>query len=244
MKYLELANGLLVYLIVGVILLFVAGLCVLFIFKSYKAGLRLGMDKKVLKKAITSSATFTVIPSISILLGVIALSGSLGVPISWLRLSVIGNLQYEATVAQIAAESIGTKLDSAVLNMDDIVTIMMVMTVGIIWGCLLSIVSLKKYSTALKRKPQELTKEGKKKTFSSFAMIAMFIGMCATFTGSYIARAIVYKEMIPILTATVSAASMAAFEYLAGKKGFSVLENFSLAGSMIIGMVASVLMSL
>ena len=67
----------------------------------------IGMDEKVLKKTILSSATFTLLPSISILLGVVALSGTLGVPFSWLRLSVIGALQYELNVAEIAAQSVG-----------------------------------------------------------------------------------------------------------------------------------------
>ena len=74
MSYLEIANSFPLYIIVGVILFFIAGLCVLFIVKSYRAGLAIGMDRKVLRKAITSSASFTVLPSVSILLGVIALS--------------------------------------------------------------------------------------------------------------------------------------------------------------------------
>ena len=141
--YLTLANSKTIYLIVAAILLFVALFCFTFIFRSFRAGVKMGMDKTVLKRAITSSATFTAIPSISILLGVLALGGNLGVPVAWLRLSVIGNLQYEATVAQVAAQGMGKTLDSALLSMDDLVTILLVMTVGIIWGCLLTIFTLK-----------------------------------------------------------------------------------------------------
>jgi heme/copper-type cytochrome/quinol oxidase subunit 2 len=242
-SYLSLANGIPLYLIVAVVLLFVAGFCVLFMVKSYRAGIKLGMEKKVLVRAITSSASFTVIPSISILLGVIALSGSLGIPVSWLRLSVIGNLQYEATVASIAAEGMGTKLDSSVLTMDNLVTIMLVMTIGIIWGCLCSILFLKKYSNKLKLK-QGTKKEGGKKGFSSFAMVAMFIGLCATFVGSYIAQAIVSSTWVPVFTVVVAALSMALFEYLAKNKGIAFFETFSLAGSMLIAMTAAVLISL
>ena len=43
-----------------------------------------------------------------ILLGVIALSGSLGTPWPWLRLSVIGALHYETSVADAAATSSAT----------------------------------------------------------------------------------------------------------------------------------------
>lgn len=238
MDYLAAANSPVLYLIVSAVLLFIALFCALFIVKSYRAGIKLGMDKKVLVKAITSSATFTILPSISILLGVIALSGSLGVPAAWLRLSVVGNLQYEATVASIAAENMGTKLDASVLTLDNLVTILMVMTVGIIWGCLLCVTVLKPYARKLSGGKSQ---EGKKGGFASWAMTAMMIGLCATFIGSYIARGVVYKEVLPVVTFLVAGLFMAVFEHL-GKK-WSWLESFSLALSMLLGMAAAVLIA-
>ena len=242
MSYLETANLFPLYLIVGVILFFIAGLCVLFIVKSYRAGLAIGMDRKVLRKAITSSASFTVLPSVSILLGVIALSGSLGVPVSWLRLSVIGNLQYEATVAEMAAESMGKALDSSALDINNLVTILAVMTFGIIWGCLLSIFTLKKYSSKLSihRDRAEKGKGG----FANIAMTAMMIGLCSAFIGSYMAMAISAVSFIPFMTALVSAIFMAIFERISKKTGSEVLDSFSLALSMFFGMVGSVFMNM
>ncbi|MCH3988172.1 MAG: DUF5058 family protein [Lachnospiraceae bacterium] len=95
------------YLICGLIILFVAIVCVIFLVRAYRAGKKAGMDPAVLKRAIISSATFSVLPSVGILLGVIALSGSLGTPWPWLRLSVIGALHYETQVAEAAAEQVG-----------------------------------------------------------------------------------------------------------------------------------------
>lgn len=95
------------YLICGGIILFVAIVCVFFMVRAYRAGLAIGMDKTKMKRTITASATFAVLPSVGILLGVIALSGSLGTPLPWLRLSVIGALHYETQVAVGAAEAIG-----------------------------------------------------------------------------------------------------------------------------------------
>ena len=125
--YLNSVNAPAFYFVVALILTFITVMCIVFILKSYRAGIKLGMDKKVLKKTITSSATFTLLPSISILLGVIALSGTLGVPLSWLRLSVIGALQYELNVAEIAAQSVGLSgLVLSELNMKAFVTIALV----------------------------------------------------------------------------------------------------------------------
>lgn len=82
------------YLICGAIVAFVAVVCVIFLIRAYRAGKALGMDTTKMKRVIVSSATFSVLPSVGILLGVIALSGSLGIPWPWLRLSVIGALHY------------------------------------------------------------------------------------------------------------------------------------------------------
>ena len=105
--YLSQVNAPALYLMVGGIIAFVLVMCVFFLVRSYKAGLAIGMDKAVLKKTIRNSAIFTILPRVGILVGVIALSGALGAPLSWMRLSVVGALQYELNVADIAAKAIG-----------------------------------------------------------------------------------------------------------------------------------------
>lgn len=242
-EYLTLANSKAIYLIVAAILLFVSLFCFIFIIRSYKAGIKMGMDASLLKKAITSSATFTAIPSISILLGVLALGGNLGLPISWLRLSVIGNLQYEATVAQIAAQGMNKTLDSSLLTMDDLVTILLVMTVGIIWGCLLTIFTLKKYTKKIHNRKKDI-KKSDQPSFANIAMVAMFIGLCAAFLGNYVSNFIVNGVYLPVITALVSALIMALFEYLITNKNIKSLESFALALSMIIAMIATILFSI
>ena len=132
-EMLQKLNAPILYVIVGAAVLAVGAMCVVFLIKSWRAGLAIGMDRKVLKKAIISSATFSVLPAFSILLGVIALSGSLGIPLPWLRLSVIGNLQYEINVAQIAATGIGLSgLRITEMTPQAFVTIALVMTCGIL----------------------------------------------------------------------------------------------------------------
>lgn len=103
MSILNQLNSVPMYLICGGIVAFVAAVCVVFLIRAYRAGKAIGMDTTKMKRVIVSSATFSVLPSVGILLGVIALSGSLGIPWPWLRLSVIGALHYETQVAQAAA---------------------------------------------------------------------------------------------------------------------------------------------
>ena len=246
-NYLETVNSVPFYLIVALVLAFVVAMCVIFLVKSYKAGIALGMDPKDLKKVMTSSATFTLLPSISILLGVIALSGTLGVPFSWLRLSVIGSLQYELNVAEIAATAFGlTGLRVDQMSMEAYSTIALVMTAGILGGLFCSIFFLKKYLGKLSSKPKKTETGEKKPSFGDHATTAMFVGLCAAYIGSYVGRMMPgeYFDMMPLFTAIVAAIVMAVFEYLIQKKDMKVLENFSLAASMLVAMAAAVVFQL
>ena len=249
-NYSETVNSLPFYLIVAAVLIFVVTMCVIFLVKSYKAGIELGMDPKALKKVMTSSATFTLLPSISILLGVVALSGTLGVPFSWLRLSVIGSLQYELNVADIAAKAYGMLgLRAEDMSVPAFITIALVMTAGILGGLFCSIFFLKKYLNKLSAKPKKEESGEKKPSFGDHATTAMFVGLCAAFIGAYVGQLMPsagekLHDIMPFFTAVVAAVVMAVFEFLIQKKKMSVLENFSLAASMLVAMAAAVIFQL
>lgn len=240
-EYLSSVNSGIFYLLVAGILGFITMMCFVFLVKSYKAGVKTGIDKKLLKKTITASATFTLLPSISILLGVIALSGTLGVPFSWLRLSVVGALQYELNVAEIAAQSIGLSgLRVDELSIGAFVTIALVMTVGIVGGVVCCILFLKKYLGKIQKAPKR--ENSGKPGFGAHATTAMFVGLCAAYIGSYIGKAIPRdgQDLMPLIVAVIAAAVMSVFEYFIQKKGKTALENFNLAASMLVAMAAAV----
>ena len=232
-------------MVCGLIILFVAIVCVVFLVRSYRAGKAMGMDPKVLKRAIMSSATFTVLPAVGILLGVIALSGSLGTPWPWLRLSVIGALHYETQVAEAASEAVGIgSLSISHMTPKAFSTIALLMSVCIMWGMILSIFFNKRYTGRLGRKGAQ-KKNGS--GFGDSAMTAMFVGLVSAYIGSYIGDLVSGKgsftfrgDPVPLVVAAVSAAAMGLFTFFSEKKGLRWLENFSVAGSMLIGMAAAV----
>ena len=247
-EYLESVNAGYFYLLVAGVMAFITAICAVFLVKSYRVGIKIGMDKKVLRKTIVASASFTLLPSISILLGVIALSGTLGIPFSWLRLSVIGALQYELNVAEMSAQSLGMpKLDVATLNPESFATIALIMTVGILGGVFCCIFFLKKYLKKLSGKPKKAGESGKK-SFGAYATTAMFIGLCAAYIGSYIGNAIPRYDaegnplfdVMPLIVAVIAGIVMAVFEFFIRRKKVKVLENFSLAASMLVAMAAAV----
>ncbi len=250
MSILSQLNSPVMYLICGVIILFVAAVCVFFMIRAYKAGLAIGMDKTKMKRTITASATFAVLPSVGILLGVIALSGSLGTPLPWLRLSVIGALHYETQVAVGAAEAIGLNgLSASEMTAQAFTTIALVMSFCIMWGMVFSVFFSKRY---LKRLKTPKSKDSGAPGFGDTAMTAMFIGLVSAYIGSYIGGFVsggaggvlsFTGAWLPLIVVLVAGAVMAVFIWLAEKKKAAWVESFSIAGSMIIAMAAAVIIN-
>ena len=243
----QVLNSLPMYIICGLIILFVAAVCIIFMIRAYRAGKSIGMDEKVLKRAVTSSVTFSILPSVGILLGVIALSGSLGTPWPWLRLSVIGALHYETQVAQGAAEQVGlSSLSAAQMTPSAFTTIALLMSICIMWGMILSTLFNRKYLHRLQQGGKKETRTGG--GFGDRAMAAMFIGMVSAYIGSYVGGWISGGGLFsfsgswtPLAVVAAAALAMAVFTYFSEKKGMAWLDNFSIAGSMLIGMLAAVL---
>ena len=251
MNILSQLNSGTMYLICGCIILFVALLCVVFMIRAYRAGKAMGMDTTKMKRAITASAPFTLLPSVGILLGVIALSGSLGTPWPWLRLSVVGALHYETQVAQAAAEAVGmSNLSATEMTVEGFTTIALLMSICIMWGMLLNVLFNKGYLKKLSGGSKKSS--GKGTGFSGdAAMSAMFIGLVSAYIGSYIGGFVSGEgrfrfggDWVPLVVVAVSAIVMSGFLYLAEKKNMAWLESFSVAGSMIVGMAAAVILGL
>ena len=248
-----------VWLVCGVIVAFIAAVCVVFMIRAWRAGKALGMDPVRMRRAVTSSATFSILPSTGILLGVLALSGSLGTPWPWLRLSVIGALHYETVVAEGAAEQVGVKLGTSSMTVEAFATIALLMSACIVGGMVLATIFNKRYLRKLQGKDPASGKSSG--GFGDKAMIAMFIGLVSAYIGSYIGGFVSQKpaetageyvsarfsfrgDWTPLVAVAVSAAAMGVFIWLKEKKGLDWVENFAVAGSMLAGMAAAVLVNL
>ena len=245
-------NSPVMFLICGSIVLVVALACVVFAVRAYRAGKAIGMDVYKMKRTIVASATFAVLPSIGILLGVIALSGNLGTAWPWLRLSVIGALHYETQVAGAAAEAVGMKgLSIDYMTPRSFATIALLMSVCIIWGMVFSFFNCKRYTRRLSAADPGKAKEGKKKSalsgFGDIAMTAMFIGLVSAYIGSYIGGFVSGEGLfrfagswLPLAVALVGAAAMGLFLWIKERYDAAWVDSFSIAGSMLIAMTSAI----
>jgi len=95
------------YALGAVVVLFVIAQSVFFLVRAWRRGKALGISAESLKKTVTSSALFTVAPAFAILATVLTLSGALGIVLPWIRLTVIGAINYEVPAAEAAIEAFG-----------------------------------------------------------------------------------------------------------------------------------------
>ena len=255
----NIANSWWMYLLGAIIVLFVLGISIFFIIKAFKDAKELNMDKNLLKKVIFNSAIFTILPSIAILIGIVALSGQIGIPLPWIRLSVIGALQYEGT-------AVNAVLNGAILaDNSTFVTIALVMTIGIIAGPIFCLVGFEFYDKKVLSKARtasvevvETTTEAEqtteaenkkpKKDLGSFLFSAVFIAMVSAFMADDIkvllypkTGTVVYQPTpyVPTIVILVTVLSMFIFDILEKKCKQKWLASFSLGFSMLIGMTAA-----
>ena len=95
-------NHPILFLLAGILIAVVLGQSVYFLVKALRRSKEIGMDQTKIKKTIKTAAIFTIAPAVSIVISVITLAKSLGIPLPWLRLSVVGSLSYEAIAASNA----------------------------------------------------------------------------------------------------------------------------------------------
>ena len=232
-------NHPIIFVMVGIIIALVIGQSVYFLVRALRRAKEKGMDGAVIKKTIITSAVFTIAPAISILVGVVALSKSLGIPLPWLRLSVIGSLSYETLSAERALAAFGLDLSSTITDAGVFVTIVWVMTFGIAAGLLLTPLFAKKIQGGMKM----IEKSDKK--WLEILTNAMFLGMISAFLGFVFCDvANVFKGdttgLIPVVVFFISAVIMAICGLLSIKCKQRWMNDYALPISLICGMAAAI----
>ena len=99
-------SPLLLALVIGG-LLYISAFSLVYLKKAYDHCLELGITRKELSNVIKSSLVFSVVPSLSIVVGLFVLIAVLGSVWAWWRLSVIGSLSYETMISSSIAQVLG-----------------------------------------------------------------------------------------------------------------------------------------
>ena len=100
--YSNVANSPVMAIFCGLAILVVLVQAVVFFRVAWRQALEMGLSKADLMKVVKSSAVFSVVPSLPIIISYMILLPALGKIFPWLRLSVIGSATYETLAASIA----------------------------------------------------------------------------------------------------------------------------------------------
>ena len=233
-------NSPILFVLAGIIVAVVLAQSVFFLVKAWKRAKQLGMDSSKLKRIARTAAIFTIAPAIAIVISVITLSKDLGLPLPWLRLSVVGNLSYETVAASNAESAMGLTFGQAgALDATQYVTIAGVMTISILVGIWLVPVIGKKLLTGV------INLEKRDKKWAEIFQNSMFIGMISAFVGFVFCDVLKagkgdFTGIIPVCVFIVSALVMAICGLILKKTGKRWVMDYALPISLIVGMAAAI----
>lgn len=232
MSFWEVANSGILYILAAIVVLFVIVQSTVFLIKAWKEAKRIGIDVKRLKKAVASSAVFSIVPSLPIIISLFAMMPILGIPLPWIRLSVVGSASYELVAAESAGKGLGYSsiVEASAGGAPAFAAIAIVMTVGIIWGLTFSTFYQKKLQTSISSLREKDT------TWAAILVDCLFVGLAAAFGGQMIAAG-----GVTLLTLLTSMALMFAFYALAKLPGMKWMESFAMSLSMVGAMGMAIL---
>ena len=237
-------NHPILYILVAALVAVVLGQSVYFLIKALRRSKQIGMDQTKIRKTMKTAAVFTIAPAVSIVISVITLSKSLGFPLPWLRLSVVGSLSYEAIAASNAVSAMGMtlgRIDS--LTAQQFVNITLVMTISILMGIWLVPLIGKKLLTGMS------SLENRDKKWAEIFQNAMFIGMISAFLGFVFcdfSRLWIPGDysptsgLVPVCVLVVAALVMVVCGLLMKKPKFAWLGDYALPVSLILGMASAI----
>ena len=256
-------NHPILFIIAGLLVAVVLGQSIYFLVKALRRSKQLGMDQKKIRKTIRTAAIFTIAPAVAIVISVMTLSQTLGLPLPWLRLSVVGSMSYEMVAANNALSAMGQTLGGgAALSAQQYVNVLTVMTVSIMLGIWLVPVIGKKLQGGMSKLSNRDAK------WADIFSNALFIGMIAAFLGfvfsnvsrlwSESARVATEKViengvevekkvitsatsgLIPVCVMLTSAVTMVICGLLMRKPKLKWLNEYALPISLVVGMAAAI----
>jgi hypothetical protein len=229
--YLGIANSNYFYLWGAIILLVIFVQALLFIRLAWKEGKRINLSSQRMLRGLRAGMVAAIIPSIPLVIALIAMAGVLGIPFPWIRLSVIGSAPYELIAAGIGAKSMGIKeLGGEGYTQYVFANSVWVMTIGTIWSGLMVLIFTK---TIKKRFNRIATREPQ---WMKIIISAAFFGVICLF----LAEPIVQRGL-PLATMLTGAGLMLIFGVLINKFKVPWLREFAVPLSMVGAMAGAII---
>jgi hypothetical protein len=221
---------LLVLVIIG--LVYIVGFSVVYLKKAYSHCIELGISKETLKKVIKSSVVFSIVPSLSIVVGLFALITVLGTVWSWWRLSVIGSLSFETLISKSVAAAIGFESTTDMLESasgSQFGVVMILMSIGMLSGFFILLPFGKKLSSSVSK--SENSSSWKYVLSGTFMLCLFAVYIPVLLFGDFVEAAVMITGLIVAVFLGILSAKVPKLRWV---------SDFIMAFSMIVGMISAI----
>ena len=211
---------------------YITAFSVIYLLKAKKRALEMGITEQEIKDIIKSSLIFSIVPSLSIVIGLVALAASLGTAWAWWRLSVIGSLSFETQIASSLAPTLGFATTTELMEKasgEQFGVVMILMSVGMLAGFAILLPFGKKLMTSVDKSKGGNGWSNVLSGCFMLTLLAVYVPLlliCDTIQALVMVTGLIVAVVLGIL---------------AKKQGLGWLNNFIMAGSMIVAMVSALL---
>lgn len=229
MSFKEIANSNLLWVLVIVGIVLVAGITMYYYIVCNKHALKVGVTKDAMKAVIKSSILFSIVPSLAIVVGLASLVVVIGLPYGWFRLSVLGSVTYEIMAANLALSALGLDVNNA--NGEAFGLMAWAMCIGITITMVFNIYLCKRIHLGTLK-----LSEAKDQKWAALSQsVFMTALMCA------LVVPLIFGGAVSVLTFASSIVIAMIINFAASKTGAKWLSEFVLAFSLIGAMGSSIL---
>ena len=234
-----------VFIIYGIVLAFIVALSLYYMISAFKRAKQVGIESSTIKKVITTSATFSILPGLGIALGVVTLIGTLGIAFPAIRLTVVGSLQYETQMANGVAEGLYGSMRAMIahgISAQDFATMAMIMTIAICSGGVEVLFFYRLYQPKIGKLMAKTSGGGKKGGVNigdlvfQVSFIGMVIGYLAMSLETLAKNVTFVDGYYNFIAVLVAMGCMYVCDVLINKANWKWLDSFSTPLSMLIAM--------
>jgi len=227
--YLDIANSRWLWLSTLPVVLAVLLQATLFLRRAWNDGKEMGLSEQKLKTGFKTGVISAIGPSIAVLAGMLALIATVGGPVAWMRLTVIGSVAFELPAAELGVSQFGYSLGDEGITETAYATAVWAMTLGGTGWLLVSAFGTRHMETVRTK-----ISNGNEKLLPIVSAAAMLGAFAYFLTGEATAGT---PETGSI---AVGGLTMLGLLHLADSRDIQWLKEWALGTAMLVGLVAGV----
>jgi len=227
--YMDIANSRWLWLSTVPVVMVVLLQAAIFLRRAWRDGKEMGLSEKKLKTGFKTGIISAIGPSIAVLAGMLALIATVGGPVSWMRLTVIGSIAFELPAAELGLNQFGYSLGDEGISETAYATAVWAMTLGGTGWLLVSAFGTRHMETVRSK-----ISNGNEKLIPVISAAAM-LGAFAYFLSGEVAAGTPETGAV-----AVGGLAMLALLHVADSRDIQWIREWALGVAMFVGLLAAV----